>query len=602
MIQDVPSTLCGLLPSCAVGKKVVGAGKVVTQTIEFTKDPLGYLASQMQKAVVSISSEVFPAFVKLLHPDLTVDWFLDAYKVSFAIGLILFGFLLLVDFLSYRKGQMGPSEFLDNLVFYVPTYVIGAMVGPGVGNFLCRVVGALCDGLIRWGGGSQGISGAGNDFTKLLSASTPGATLGGSIVTMLLMFVMMIAFILILVTLLFMFVTLYLSGAVFPVGWAWIVKGSHRATAFKIVNIWVGILMSQPLVFFMLALVMKMVSNNFFGLASGGAGASPLTRLMGLIGGILAMLMVAAGPFALNKLAPIGVGAVGAGQSLGGMSSWAGKGSGGGARGGAGESSDSDSQMGQSSRSSGGGGGGGEGAGGGGGAESAAGAEGAAAAGGPLAMAAMAAKEQSGEAGGGMGGDNIAEAATSQIDEASGEVSGQMDGAAAAGDNANGGGSGDGSDGSSLGDSSSEGGFSEQGSGSEADGSSMSNAANGGGSQDDESPGGSGLGDAAEQGGSDGQGSESRSGSGSGDGVSLAKASETTSVDSGSNSDSGSGSGSDSGSGSGGGGFEGSGGSSGGGGGGFADLASSMAQGASQAGSQIGQSVTEQSDHQQGGH
>lgn len=88
-LQTLPTIPCPvfLSPACAVGKGAVSAGKVVTETVEFTKDPLGYLASQLQKAVVSISNEVFPAFVKLLHPDLTVDWFLDAYKVSFAIGL-----------------------------------------------------------------------------------------------------------------------------------------------------------------------------------------------------------------------------------------------------------------------------------------------------------------------------------------------------------------------------------------------------------------------------------------------------------------------------------------------------------------------------------
>ncbi|RHW43749.1 MULTISPECIES: hypothetical protein [Dermacoccus] len=316
----------------------------MTKIASFTSDPLGYIAGNVQKACEDLARNLFGALVKVMHPDFSVSWFLEAYKVSFAVGIILFGVLLLLEIGSYRKRQIGTDEFIDNLTLYAPMYFIGVLMGPFLGNLLCRLVGAMCDGLVNWGGGDKGMAGAGGHLTKIILAGTPQGMVGGNIVSIILFLVMLVAFILIAITLLFMYVTLYLSGSVFPIGWAWIVRSQNRQTAFKVLRVFVGILASQPLVFFMLGLVMAMTKANIFGNGNTGSG---MTRLMSLLGAIMALFMVAMGPWALTKFAPIGINST-EGPSLGG-----GKGQGRTQRGGAGSDSASDGQLGQMSRSGG---------------------------------------------------------------------------------------------------------------------------------------------------------------------------------------------------------------------------------------------------------
>lgn len=339
---------CAISPAaCAASKTVEKAAEVkdsVTKVASFTTDPLGHLAGNLQKACEDLSRNLFGELVKVLHPDFSVSWFLEAYKVSFAVGIILFGVLLLLEIGSYRKRQIGTDEFIDNLTLYAPMYFMGVLMGPFLGNLLCRLVGAMCDGLVNWGGGDKGMAGAGGHLTKIIIAGTPQGMVGGNIVSIILFLVMLVAFILIAITLLFMYVTLYLSGSVFPVGWAWIVRSQNRQTAFKVLRVFVGILASQPLVFFMLGLVMAMTKANIFGNGNTGSG---MTRLMSLLGAIMALFMVAMGPWALTKFAPIGINST-EGPSLGG-----GRGQGRTQRGGAGADSASDGQLGQMSRSGG---------------------------------------------------------------------------------------------------------------------------------------------------------------------------------------------------------------------------------------------------------
>lgn len=337
---------CVISPAtCAASKTVEKASEVkdsVTKIASFTSDPLGYIAGNVQKACEDLARNLFGELVKVLHPDFSVSWFIEAYKVSFAVGIILFGVLLLLEIGSYRKRQIGTDEFIDNLTLYAPMYFIGVLMGPFLGNLLCRLVGAMCDGLVNWGGGDKGMAGAGGHLTKIILAGTPQGMVGGNIVSIILFLVMLVAFILIAITLLFMYVTLYLSGSVFPIGWAWIVRSQNRQTAFKVLRVFVGILASQPLVFFMLGLVMAMTKANIFGNGNTGSG---MTRLMSLLGAIMALFMVAMGPWALTKFAPIGINST-EGASLGG-----GKGQGRTQRGGAGSDSASDGQLGQMSRS-----------------------------------------------------------------------------------------------------------------------------------------------------------------------------------------------------------------------------------------------------------
>lgn len=338
-------------PACEVLKPIIkGGSKAVTETVSFAKDPFGYIASKEQQAAESMSKTLLPAMNDVLHPDFSAAWFLKAYKYSFALACLVMGVLIALQFVQMARGKLAGEEVLQSLIEEVPKFILGAMFGPPVANVFMNLIGKLSDSVVGWGGGGGGIAGSAKSFTKLITSVSPNAMLGGEFVAIILLFLLVLAFVMIAVTLLFMFITLYMSGAVFPLGWVWIVRPENRDKGWKIVKVFGGIMFAQPLVFFMLSIVLSMVSSNMFG-QTGGDNAA-IKQFVGLIGGTMALLMVVMSPFAANKWAPVGPG-----ESS--PSGFKGKGFGKGSRGGAGDSSDSDSQLGQLSRSNGGSGAGG---------------------------------------------------------------------------------------------------------------------------------------------------------------------------------------------------------------------------------------------------
>ncbi len=337
-------------PECLVHNPIV---TVTTKTVSFMKDPAGYIASKLQQANESLASNVLPQLVKALHPDLSAHWFLDAYRVSFAVAVILWGCLFGWQFVQYARKRIGPEEMAETIMQYTPMFFLGAAFGPAIGNVLLRLVGALCGSIISWGGdGSMGKDA--KTFTKLIQHTNPDMMVGGSMVAILIFAVMLVGFLIVLVGLLFMYVTLYISGSVFPVGWAWITKGGGREHGFKILRVWLGVLASQPIMFMALHVAMAMVSAGLIGDVGNAHGKSKgLAVLMALVGGALALVMVAAAPFGLAKMMPVGPSESSA--SGPGLSGWGSKGSKSSSfgRGGAGGDSGSDSQTGQLARSGG---------------------------------------------------------------------------------------------------------------------------------------------------------------------------------------------------------------------------------------------------------
>ena len=333
---------CNLISFCAAPKNAVKTAvdtkETVTKVADFTSDPLGYIATSIQKACEDMTRSIFGALAKVLHPDFTVDWFLSAYRVSFALAVILMGFLVMTELARYRKGERGADEMLTTIIGSIPKFFLGVIMGPWIGNVVGACVGALCDGLIKWGGGNEGgIASLGGSLAGLISGTSATSVVGGAIVGIIVFGVMIISLIGVAVSMLFMMLALYLSGASFPIGWAWVTSSRNKDTAFKIVNLIVGLMLSPPLMLFMLGVVMSLVKSNL--MAAGGDKGDTVTHLLSIVLAIMALLMAAVAPAALTKFAPVGVRASD-GPGMPGM----------GSRGGGSKSSSSDGQLSQVSR------------------------------------------------------------------------------------------------------------------------------------------------------------------------------------------------------------------------------------------------------------
>ena len=334
-----------LTPGCQVKDKVEGAADKVGAVIEFGKDPFGYVAQKEAEAAKALTENLIPALARVTQPDLSAEWFINAYKISFAGAVIVWVLILLYDLTTFRRRGESGAEVVDSAVRWSPVFLVGSMFGPAAGASIVKLIGSLNESLINWG-----IASTDEELVQSFNAiigDDPSKFLGGSFVAAIVYFCLVLALLLVLVVLIIMLVTLYISGVVLPLSLMWATKIGQREKGRKVLMVWAGILCSQPLIFLLLGFAFSGIAAQAMEVLSdtqNNGSLPPLETLVQLVVVIIMLMMATLGPTALASFAPVGptdgapagpgVNARNAGRSKG-------------ARGGAGPSSPTSSQTSQ---------------------------------------------------------------------------------------------------------------------------------------------------------------------------------------------------------------------------------------------------------------
>jgi type IV secretion system protein TrbL len=295
-------------PVC-LGAKV---GGTVAEAIDFATDPLGYIAQKMQQAASELAGTVLPELEKLTHPDLSQDWFLSAYRVSFALSIFVWVAFLGWNFVQLARHRVSGDEVVETMGVYTPLFLGGVILGPPIGAMLLTLTGTLTDSLIDWGvRGSVG--GTTQALQDAIVAGEADKIAGGAVVAIVFFFCLIVALILAFIVLLVMLVTLYLTGAILPLSLVWLTHPRQRSKGLKVLMVWVGVCFSHVLLFLLLGVAFRMVT----GLSTSFDDESGLTVLVNLAVAVIALFMATLSPLGLLRFAPVGpsVAAVG-GPSL----------------------------------------------------------------------------------------------------------------------------------------------------------------------------------------------------------------------------------------------------------------------------------------------
>jgi len=322
---DPDSPVCDVAPigclAFEAGGNVVDTATGVAQSVgdaaNFWTDPAGNTFNLLQDAARGLSETVMPAITNATLPDLTTDWFLRSYAISFGLAIFVMVALIIPQLVRTARGQQSGRDTAEALGLYAPLFLIGAAFGPAVGAVLVQFFGALTDSLIAWGLNSN--SGQIVDqFTTMLSEDDNGAGLaGGAVIGVILLFLMLIGLLVVVLILIVQLITLYFTGILFPLGLVWIIDPTKRKFGTKIAYLWFGILASHPLLFFLLAVAYFMVGANLTVFSE----TPSLQRTVNLVVSLLALLMAGLSPLLLTKFAPViptgGMGSAPAGPTLG---------------------------------------------------------------------------------------------------------------------------------------------------------------------------------------------------------------------------------------------------------------------------------------------
>jgi type IV secretion system protein TrbL len=285
--------------ACAVGG-VQNTVNGVAGAVSYWSDPWGNTYKALRDAANGLAGQLLPQLTSATLPDLSLDWFVGAYRVSFAAAIFGAVLLLIPQILRTARGLQSGREVLESIGLFFPLFLIGAMFGPAIGLLLVNFFHALSTSLSTWGISSS-LDVVNKRFSEMLSEKDPLAIAGGVPVATLLMLLMLCGLFFVLLVLVVQLVTLYFVGVLIPLSLLWIIDPQRRAFGMRLVGLWVGVLAAHPLLFFLLGVAFNMLggSINFLG------NDASLQKLVQLLAAVIAMFIAAASPLLLMKFAPV---------------------------------------------------------------------------------------------------------------------------------------------------------------------------------------------------------------------------------------------------------------------------------------------------------
>lgn len=289
---------------CAANDALNGAVETVKTGVEFASDPFGYLGDKLAEACKGLVDTVIPAMINAAQPDLSADFFVNAYKISWGLSFFLLVFVLFSNFLALGRGKVSTADVAETLTIYLPAWAIGVIAGPALGQLLIGLVWDLVNDLWKWPGFGAGtnVKGTGEKLGEYVAGGPTNMIPGGDIVFIVVLTFMLLALLLIVVVLLVMSVTLYFSGALLPLTLIWVMKPGSRSKGLKVLYTWVGILFAIPLMFFGLGLAFSMVNAGFQLTGEKTKDTAGVQNLINLLLAVVVITMVALAPLKLSKM------------------------------------------------------------------------------------------------------------------------------------------------------------------------------------------------------------------------------------------------------------------------------------------------------------
>lgn len=279
-----------------VGDAVNGAAGAVS----YLQDPWGNTFKALQTAAESMSKDILPTLTAAVLPNVTTEWFINLYKISFATAIFVAIVLIIPQVVATARGNMAGRDLVDSIGLYFGLFLVGAMFGPLAGFLLVQFFHALSDVFVA-AAVTGSVDSIVTQMQTMITATDPVGMTGGVVLATFLMLCMVVGLFMVLLVFLVQLVTLYFTGVLFPLGLVWIISKNKRQFGWKLGLLWIGLLAAHPLVFLLLGIAFSMMANQ---VATFGNNLS-LQTMVNLIVAIIALFMAALSPLALMKFAPV---------------------------------------------------------------------------------------------------------------------------------------------------------------------------------------------------------------------------------------------------------------------------------------------------------
>lgn len=293
-------------PQYKLGKAYVQAFSWVAGTVgdvvDFVTDPATVIddwANSTKAGALSLTDAVLRGLTSTGDFDPTQPWFLTWYAASTGIGMIVMSFAVLIAITRSRhKGT--PSELVANVFGYLPAgfvMMIFSLIGA---QFLLEIAKVLTEGITAASGST--VTEMVDNMYNSMSAMNDETVVGGSIVGLIFFGLLLLGAMSVYIGLLLHQIGLPLAACIAGIGYGMWVHPTWRVKALRPVLTFIGLVLSKPLLFLLIGVVLAGANNA---LLSGGGGSGDLTSLGSLALVAASMILVGFAPWALLKWAPI---------------------------------------------------------------------------------------------------------------------------------------------------------------------------------------------------------------------------------------------------------------------------------------------------------
>ena len=164
-----------------IGSIIGGLGDGVNAPpggVSYMSDPWGNTFEMLRDAAAGLSGDVLPALSEATLPDLSAQWFIDAYRVSFATAVFVAVALLFPQFIRTARGRQSGRELVDSLGLYFGAFLLGATFGPAAGIMLVSFFHSLSDVFVDWGV-QDSVGTVSDRFQDMITGAEPDRIAGG---------------------------------------------------------------------------------------------------------------------------------------------------------------------------------------------------------------------------------------------------------------------------------------------------------------------------------------------------------------------------------------------------------------------------------------
>lgn len=293
-------------PLLAAGKVTVDAFVSVLlkplKVLKFVVDPadaVDDMANALHKSAVEFTTKVLQGLAGVGNFDPASPWFLQTYAASTGLGLLVMSFMAILMIVRTASGGGGRDDLQEALVKHLPMGMFLAVFSPAIAAVLVEAVNGLTNGIAAWD--SQYLTNAVAKLT-LLGGITGSVLPGGAVVGVVIFGLMVMGTFAVFVGLVMQSIALPLSGLVAGIAWGMLVHPRWRRKALRPPLAFLGVLLSKPLLFFLLGAIFALIDGNLSEPAM-LAGGIPLLTQLTLV--ICALAIVGFAPFSLLKHAPL---------------------------------------------------------------------------------------------------------------------------------------------------------------------------------------------------------------------------------------------------------------------------------------------------------